>query len=64
MSTDVAEKFRGDLLDADGHVYMEPDALADFASEIGGALAQDFYKRQVESQEFAESRDQNRAQLW
>ena len=64
MSTDVADKFRGDLLDADGHVYMEPDALAEFAREMGGALAQDFYKRQAESEEFAESRAKNREELW
>jgi len=64
MVTDLAGKFRGELLDADGHVYMEPGALAEFARELGGALAQDFYKRQVESEEFAASRANNRAELW
>jgi len=64
MVTDLAGKFRGELLDADGHVYMEPGALAEFAQELGGALAQDFYKRQAESEEFAASRANNREELW
>jgi predicted TIM-barrel fold metal-dependent hydrolase len=64
MSTAVAEKFHGELLDADGHVYMEPDDLRDFAREIGGALGQDFYKRQVETPEFADAIATNRSELW
>jgi len=64
MGVDVAEKFHGELLDADGHVYMEPDDLADFAREIGVALGQDFYKRQVETQEFSEAKAKNRDELW
>jgi len=64
MGAESVEKFYGELLDADGHVYMEPDALRDFAREIGGALGQDFYKRQVETQEFAEATARNRSELW
>jgi len=64
MTAVPAWDFHGELLDADGHVYMEPHALSEFAREMGGALAEDFYKRHVESDEYAESRAKNREQLW
>jgi len=63
-SAGPADKFHGELLDADGHVYLQPDELVSFAREMGGALAEDFYRRHVQSEEYAENRRFNRERLW
>lgn len=59
-----AVPFFGEILDADGHMYMPPEVLEDITKEVGAGPSLAFYKQHWASEEFKRDRAANRDQLW
>jgi len=59
-----ARSLHGQILDGDGHIYMEPEVLEEFCKETGCALSLDFYKRFAKSEQYQQDRSKNRSELW
>ena len=58
------EPFHGQILDADGHLYLTPEDMEEFTKEIGEPPFIDFYRRFYKSPEYQEQRDKRRSHLW
>jgi predicted TIM-barrel fold metal-dependent hydrolase len=58
------EPFFGEILDADGHLYMPPDLLVEITKEVGAGPNIDFYRHHWASDEYKRDRAVNRDQLW
>ena len=54
----------GEILDADGHMYMTPDVLKDITKEVGAGPNLWFYEEQFAGEEYKRDRERNRDQLW
>src|ERR1700749_4638002 len=59
-----SDPFFGIRLDADGHVYPEPDRMAEILGDLGSDPIADYLKSYFNSKEDQESRTKNREQLW
>jgi predicted TIM-barrel fold metal-dependent hydrolase len=56
--------FHGQMLDADGHLYLTPEDMLEFTREIGEPPFIDFYSRFYQSDEYRAQRDKRRSHLW
>lgn len=60
----IAEPFLGKILDADGHMYMDPDTLREIAGPLDGGHMVDFLEEYTSGPELAEARAKNRSEVW
>jgi predicted TIM-barrel fold metal-dependent hydrolase len=60
-----AEKpFLGQILDGDGHMYMDVDTLREIAGPLDGGHMVDFIGQYTKGSDFASDRARNRSELW
>jgi len=57
-------EFSGQILDCDGHLYMEPDVMAEIVGEAGGGWIIDYLREYVGSDADLAARDQARVDTW
>ena len=60
----LARPFIGNILDADGHMYMDPPTLREIAGPLDGGHMVDFLEDYTAGAGFQKDRDSNRADLW
>jgi len=58
------EMARRGLLDCDGHLYMEPDVMADIVGDSGGGWIIDYLRTYVGSPEDVASRERATSDVW
>ena len=57
-------EFAGQMLDCDGHLYMEPDVMAEIVGDAGGGWIIDYLREYVGSDADLAPRDQARTDTW
>ena len=57
-------EFSGQILDCDGHLYMEPDVMAEIVGDAGGRWIIDYLREYVGSDADRAARDQARTDTW
>ena len=57
-------EFSGQILDCDGHLYMEPDVMAEIVGDAGGGWIIDYLREYVGSDADLAARDQARTDTW
>jgi uncharacterized protein len=60
----TAAPFIGQILDGDGHMYMDAQMLREIAGELDGGHMVDFIGQYVGSDTFVTDRNRNRDELW
>jgi uncharacterized protein len=60
----TAAPFIGQILDGDGHMYMDAQMLREIAGELDGGHMVDFIGQFTKSDAFAVDRERNRRELW
>ena len=58
------ETFAGQILDGDGHMYMDGDVLRHVAGGLDGGQMLTYIEDYLESDDFADDRSRNRDELW
>lgn len=58
------DPFWGQMLDCDGHLYMEPDALLDLVGQVGAGFIYNFLKSYAGSPEDLKNRARNREEVF
>jgi predicted TIM-barrel fold metal-dependent hydrolase len=56
--------FAGELLDCDGHLYMEPDVMSEIVGEAGASWIIDYLRTYVGTDADREARDRARKETW
>src|SRR5438309_6965825 len=56
--------FSGELLDCDGHLYMEPDVMAEIVGDAGGSWIIEYLREYVGSDADRQARAQAHAEVW
>ena len=56
--------FAGELLDCDGHLYMEPDVMAEIVGDAGASWIIDYLRTYVGTDADREARDRAREETW
>jgi predicted TIM-barrel fold metal-dependent hydrolase len=67
MNTDTttsSDAYRGRMLDCDGHLYMEPDVMAEIVGDAGSSWIIDYLRGFVGSQHDLELRARARDDVW
>lgn len=64
ITTPPNAAFFGERLDADGHVYPEPDLMRDILGDLGRDPISDYIASYFDSDEDKASRVQNREDIW
>jgi predicted TIM-barrel fold metal-dependent hydrolase len=59
-----ATPFIGQILDADGHMYMNVETLREVAGDLSGGHMLDYIGQYVAGPKFAADRNKNRSELW
>jgi predicted TIM-barrel fold metal-dependent hydrolase len=54
----------GEILDGDGHMYLEPSLFEEIAGEVDGGFVKAFLDKYTNSEEDLAARARNRADLW
>jgi len=57
-------EFSGQMLDCDGHLYMEPDVMAEIVGDSGGGWIIDYLREYVGSDADLAAREQARDDMW
>ena len=57
-------EFAGQMLDCDGHLYMEPDVMAEIVGDSGGGWIIDYLREYVGSDADLVAREQARTDTW
>ena len=61
---DEVPSFAGEILDGDGHMYMDPDVLRQVAGGLDGGHMLSYLEQYMQSKDFEGDRDRNRSELW
>lgn len=61
---DDVPSFAGEILDGDGHMYMDPDTLRRVAGGLDGGHMVTYLDQYMKSETFDGDRKRNRAELW
>ena len=64
MSTSGTDPFEGSLLDCDGHLYLEPDLMAEIVGAAGGSWMIDHLRSYVGTEADRSARDRARDEIW
>ena len=56
--------FAGEILDGDGHMYMDAEVLRHVAGGLNGGHMLDYIEKYLKSDNFADDRRRNRKELW
>ena len=56
--------FAGELLDCDGHLYMEPDVMSEIVGDAGASWIIDYLRTYVGTDADREARDRAREETW
>jgi len=64
MSAATAAPIEGRMLDCDGHLYMEPDVMAEIVGAAGASWIIDYLRRFVGSEQDQELRARARDDVW
>ncbi len=60
----LAEPFLGQILDGDGHMYMEPDTLREIAGPLDGGHMVDFLEDYVTGASYTSDLQRKRSEVW
>src|SRR6202521_4356903 len=64
MSTRGSDELEGSLLDCDGHLYLEPDRMAEIVGAAGAGWMVDHLRAYVGTEADRAARERARAETW
>ena len=64
QAPDIAAPFIGQILDGDGHMYMDPQTLREIAGPLDPGHMHTFLTDYMQRDSFRDDRARNRAELW
>ncbi|GAA4819137.1 hypothetical protein GCM10023232_15040 [Sphingosinicella ginsenosidimutans] len=56
--------FKGEILDCDAHLYMEPDTMAEIVGEIGGGFVLEHVRNQYATEQFHKDKEAGKTDVW
>ena len=62
--SDNSFPFTGSMLDCDGHLYIEPDVMAEIVGEAGGSWIIDYLREYIGTDADVAAREQARTDTW
>jgi predicted TIM-barrel fold metal-dependent hydrolase len=56
--------FKGEILDCDAHLYMEPEVMAEIVEGIGGGFVLEHVRNQYASEQFRKDKEAGKTDVW